>query len=245
MKENKYDDPRFFVQYSKMPRSVDGLKGAGEWHAFRRMLPDFQGKRVLDLGCGYGWHCFYAIEEGANEVTGVDISVRMLEEAKKRNVSDRIRYVCCPVEDFDFPPDAYDVVISSLTLHYLVSFEEICRKVYSTLTPGGSFVFSVEHPVFTAEGSQDWYYNEQGDKLHWPVDRYFAEGSRQTTFLGEAVVKYHKTVTTYVSGLLNAGFQLTGLTEPTPDHTLMQIPGMKDELRRPMMLLLSARKKER
>ena len=54
MKENKYDNNRFFSQYSQMSRSVDGLKGAGEWHVLQKMLPDFTGKRVLDLGCGFG-----------------------------------------------------------------------------------------------------------------------------------------------------------------------------------------------
>lgn len=47
MKENKYDDEKFFHQYSQMSRSMDGLKGAGEWHALQKILPDFQGKRVL------------------------------------------------------------------------------------------------------------------------------------------------------------------------------------------------------
>lgn len=64
MKENKYDDEKFFSQYSRMSRSVDGLKGAGEWHVLKTMLPDFKGKRVLDLGCGFGWHCVYAVEQG-------------------------------------------------------------------------------------------------------------------------------------------------------------------------------------
>ena len=56
MKENKYDDDRFFSQYAQMSRSVEGLKGAGEWHILQKMLPDFTGKRILDLGCGFGWH---------------------------------------------------------------------------------------------------------------------------------------------------------------------------------------------
>lgn len=65
MKENKYDDEIFFDRYSQMSRSVNGLKGAGEWHALRSMFPAFKGKRVLDLGCGFGWHCLYAVEHGA------------------------------------------------------------------------------------------------------------------------------------------------------------------------------------
>ena len=69
MKENKYDDEKFFHQYSQMSRSVDGLKGAGEWHVLQKMLPDFQGKRVLDLGCGFGWHCQYAIEHQTQQLS--------------------------------------------------------------------------------------------------------------------------------------------------------------------------------
>lgn len=243
MKENKYDDSKFFEQYRQMGRSVDGLKGAGEWHMLRKMMPDFQGKRVLDLGCGFGWHCEYAVEQGAASVTGIDLSEKMLEEAKRRNASPQIEYKCLAVEDFDFQPDTFDVVISSLTFHYLESFDDICRRVHQCLSKSGIFVFSVEHPVFTAYGSQDWYYDEKGNILHWPVDRYFSEGKRTACFLGEEVVKYHKTLTTYVNSLILAGFEITALIEAEPDKEMLDIPGMKDELRRPMMLLVSAVKK--
>lgn len=57
MKENKYDDDVFFNKYKEMNRSVQGLEGAGEWSQLKQLLPDFEGKRVLDLGCGYGWLC--------------------------------------------------------------------------------------------------------------------------------------------------------------------------------------------
>ena len=244
MKENKYDDEKFFHQYSQMSRSVDGLKGAGEWHVLQKMLPDFQGKRVLDLGCGFGWHCQYAIEHGAVHALGIDLSHKMLEEATKRNNSPRIEYKCVAIEDFDYTPESYDIVISSLTFHYLESFPDICKKVHRCLTPGGAFVFSVEHPVFTAYGSQDWFYDKQRNILHWPVDRYFSEGKREAIFLGENVTKFHKTLTTYVNGLIQNGFEITGLVEPEPDKTLLDsIPGMRDELRRPMMLIIAAIKK--
>ena len=78
MKENKYDDPLFFQKYSQMDRSQRGLAGAGEWHELKKLLPDFEGKTVLDLGCGYGWHCKYAAGHGAAHVLGVDISQKML-----------------------------------------------------------------------------------------------------------------------------------------------------------------------
>ena len=241
MKENKYDDPHFFALYSHMPRSVDGLRAAGEWHALRKLLPPFQGKRVLDLGCGFGWHCRWAAEQGASEVVGVDLSEKMLAEARRRNSSPVIRYTRTAIEDYPYPPDSFDVVLSSLAFHYVEDFGDICRKVRRTLTDGGDFVFSCEHPVFTAYGSQDWFRDEAGTPLHWPVDRYFTEGRRDAVFLGEPVAKYHKTLTTYVHSLLANGFALTALVEPEPDPRLLsEIPGLADELRRPMMLLISA-----
>ena len=65
MKKSPYDRERFFEKYSQMDRSRLGLAGAGEWESLEPLLPDFAGKRVLDLGCGYGWHCAYALEHGA------------------------------------------------------------------------------------------------------------------------------------------------------------------------------------
>ena len=106
-------------------------------------------------------------------------------------------------------------------------------------------MFSAEHPVFTAFGSQDWYYDENGGILHWPVDRYFEEGKREAVFLGEVMTKYHRTLTAYIRGLLENGFALTGFTEPMPPEGMMGLPGMKDELRRPMMLLISAQSVKR
>ena len=243
MKENKYDDEAFFDRYSGMKRSVEGLSGAGEWHALKRMLPDLEGKRVLDLGCGFGWHCAYAADHGASKVLGIDISGKMIAGARERNAYPAVSYECLAIEDYDYPADSFDVVLSSLAFHYLESFDDIAEKIYRTLSPGGMLVFSVEHPVFTACGSQRWVPDGNGNKLFWPVDNYFAEGKRSADFLGVEVTKYHKTLTTYLGGLLRQGFKITGVEEPQPDPSMLDaVPEMKDELRRPMMLIVSAAK---
>ena len=243
MRENRYDDPGFFERYSKMPRSIEGLQAAGEWPALKQMLPDFTGKRVLDLGCGFGWHCRYAALQGAAQVLGTDISERMLGRARALTREQCIRYQRAAMEELDFAPGEFDVVISSLALHYVEDFARIFRNTYRWLSAGGDFVFSVEHPVFTAYGNQDWYYGESGEKLHWPVDRYFQEGRRDAVFLGEKIVKYHRTLQSYLEGLMRVGFVLRGVVEPEPDAAMLEtVPGMRDELRRPMMLLVSARK---
>jgi|SRR5690554_1666610 len=245
MKENKYDDPQFFKEYKQMARSIGGLQAAGEWPVFQRMIPDLQGKRVLDLGCGFGWHCRYAVEKGAKAVVGVDLSEKMLQEARAKTDSHVIKYVRMAVEDIDYPQDSFDVVISSLVFHYIKSFADICRKLSRCLARGGGFVFSVEHPVFTAQGNQEWYCDNDGKLLHWPVDHYFTEGRREAIFLGKEVTKYHRTLTTYINTLLEHGFEITKLVEPKPASYLMNEPGMKDELRRPMMLLIAASKSNR
>lgn len=244
MKENKYDDPKFFEKYSQMSRSIEGLNAAGEWATLKTLLPDFQGKTLLDLGCGYGWHCIYAAEQGAEKIVGVDLSEKMLETARAKTTDDRITYQRCAMEDIEFEPESFDIVLSSLALHYVENFEIIVKKVHTILKPGGAFLFSAEHPVFTAYGTQDWYYDENGKILHFPVDNYYYEGKRTATFLGEEVVKYHKTLTTYLNSLLENGFEIRRIVEPQPTQEMIEaVEGMKDEMRRPMMLIVSAVKR--
>lgn len=137
MKENKYDNEEFFKKYSEMNRSVNGLKGAGEWSELQKVLPDFEGLRVLDLGCGYGWHCLYAAQNGAKSVLGVDISKRMLKSAMEKNSHERITYRQSAMEDLDFPDGSFDVVISSLAFHYVKDFEPLVGSISRWLVPGG------------------------------------------------------------------------------------------------------------
>lgn len=246
MKQNKYDDKEFFAKYSEMPRSVEGLKSAGEWPAFQALLPDLRDRQVLDLGCGFGWHCRYAREQGARSVIGVDLSEKMLTRAKATTNDPRIEYRQSAIEDVDFSPDQFGIVISSLALHYIEAFDLVCKNVHRWLTADGSFVFSVEHPMFTSREEQDWYRGSNGRLLHWPVDHYQQEGSRKTRWIADDVIKYHRTTATYVNTLVDSGFRVMKLLEPTPSaEILARWPDWKDESRRPMFMLISAVKAER
>ena len=242
MKENPYDNSVFFAKYGEMLRSKKGLNGAGEWREFQKLLPCFAGKRVLDSGCGYGWHCSYAAEHGAVTVLGTDISEKMIRTAIRKNSHPQITYHLAAMEDLDFADASFDVILSSLALHYIEDYESLIQKISTWLVKDGQFVFSVEHPVFTAYGNQDWYYGADGEILHFPVDHYYYEGKRDAVFLGEHVTKYHRTLTTYLQILLQNGFSILDVIEPMPPEDMMDLPGMKDEMRRPMMLLISAQK---
>ena len=138
MKKSPYDRERFFEKYSQMDRSRLGLAGAGEWEPLEPLLPDFAGKRVLDLGCGYGWHCIYAAEHGAAAVTGVDLSEKMLDTAREKTHFPQVEYLHAAIEDVDFSPESFDVVFSSLAIHYLQDFPAFVERVRSWLKPGVS-----------------------------------------------------------------------------------------------------------
>lgn len=241
---NPYDDEQFFKEYAEMSRSKGGLSAAGEWHQLKPLFPSLQGKTVLDLGCGYGWHCSFAADQGAVQVLGLDLSSKMIEKAKKRNAAKQIEYRVCGIEEYTYPENMWDCVVSNLALHYIEQIEKVFQKVYRTLKPDGVFIFNIEHPVFTAGVGQDWIYAEDGRPQYWPIDNYFLPGERSTHFLGCSVTKQHHTLTQILMGLLNSGFELQAVEEARPSEEMMDLPGMKDELRRPMMLLVKARKKE-
>ncbi|GIM33494.1 SAM-dependent methyltransferase [Paraclostridium bifermentans subsp. muricolitidis] len=226
-----------------MPRSKDGLESAGEWPILKKMLPKFNDKNVLDIGCGFGWHCRYASENGAKYVLGIDISKNMINRAKETTYHNNIEYNCIAMEDLDVKGKSFDLIISSLALHYVKDFESICKKAYNILEKNGDFIFSVEHPIFTSNEKQDFEYKDDNEISHWPIDNYLCESIRHTNFLGEDVVKYHRTVETYVNTLIKNGFIINEISE------LLALNDMVDEnsylineLKRPIFLIISASK---
>lgn len=244
MKQNIYDDLTFFENYGKMRRSTEGLNAAGEWYILRNMLPDLKQKTVLDLGCGYGWHCIYAKQQGAEKVIGIDLSKNMIDKAKQNSKGLSIEYKQVAIEDFDMKSEKFDVVISSLAFHYLKDLAAVFKKVHQTLKIGGSFVFTMEHPVFTAKAEQDWFADDSGKPLHWPIDNYYDENMRQTQFLEHKVIKYHRTMETIINTVIHSNFNIKEISEPKPSGDLIKkYPEMKDEIRRPIFIMISATKK--
>lgn len=109
----------------------------------------------------------------------------------------------------EFLKGSFDVGLSSLALHYVSDYDAVVQKVYDLLTGN-------EHPIYTANGLQDWYYNEEGEILHFPVDNDIYEGIRISDFLGEKVIKCHRPLITYLSTLQTYGFKLEQIVEPKP-----------------------------
>jgi SAM-dependent methyltransferase len=242
MSQSIYDDPVFFGRYSRLDRSVEGLAGAPEWPALRALLPDVRGLRVLDLGCGFGWFCSWAREQGAVGVLGLDISEKMLARARATNADSEITYAKADLERVDLPEGSFDLAYSSLALHYVEDLAGLMAKVHRALAPGARLVFSMEHPIYTAPAHPGWSVDADGRKT-WPVDSYSLEGPRTTDWLAEGVVKQHRTVGTVLNLLIGLGFAILHVEEWAPaDGQIAARPELAEERERPMFLLVGARR---
>jgi SAM-dependent methyltransferase len=243
MAQNIYDNPEFFSGYSQLPRQVKGLDGAPEWQAIQALLPEPTGSHVADLGCGFGWASRWFRAQGAASVVGFDLSRNMIERAKADTKESGIAYRIADLETLDLPELAFDLIYSALTFHYVRDFERLIRMIHAALTPAGNLVFTIEHPIFMAAAHPHWTLDEDGRKT-WPVNGYSIEGERHTNWLANGVVKQHRTLATTLNTLICAGFELRRMAEFAPTaEQIAAMPDLAEELERPMMLLVSARKR--
>jgi SAM-dependent methyltransferase len=242
MTQNIYDNDEFFAGYSRLPRSLGGLDDAPEWPALQALLPDLRRRKVLDLGCGFGWFCRWVRENGAAHVLGIDVSEKMLARARATTPDTEIAYTRADMERLELPAASFDLVYSSLALHYIANLDGLFTQVHRSLVPGGSLVFSVEHPIYTAPADPNWFVDAAGRKV-WPVDHYLDEGPRSTDWLAKGVIKQHRTLASYLNLLLRSGFTLSHVEEwgPTEDQ-IAQRPQFADERQRPPFLLVAAKR---
>jgi SAM-dependent methyltransferase len=241
MTQNIYDADEFFENYAQLRRSQEGLARAQEWPAIRAMLPQLNGARVVDLGCGYGWFCRFARENGAARVVGIDVSEKMLERARETTSDSAIEYRRADLETIELEGFEYDLVYSSLAFHYVTSFSRLIEQISLALIPRGHLVFSMEHPIITAPMRQGWI-RADGEK-RWPIDHYAEEGPRETDWLAKGVIKQHRSMATVLNTLIRAGFSLNRVEEWAPtDEQVASWPDLAEERIRPQFLLVAARK---
>jgi ubiquinone/menaquinone biosynthesis C-methylase UbiE len=245
--QNVYDDPEFFAGYSQMERFGPGWHKALEQPIFLSLLPPVTGKRVLDLGCGAGQLSYHLARQGAADVVAIDISETMIALARRQRSHARITYRNEAIERLTLEPNRFDLVVSSLALHYVAEYRGLIRDIGQRwLAPGGTLVYSTEHPIYTARlPGGGWVLDEHGQRLGWQIDHYFREGPRLETWFVEGVRKYHRTVSTLLGGLLEAGLNIEAVIEPCPtEDRLRARPQERDEPRRPMFFLVRASRPE-
>jgi SAM-dependent methyltransferase len=234
-----YDDAAVFARYQQHRARSDSPNETMEAPVIWGMLGDVTGRAILDLGCGAAAFGRDLLTRGAVRYVGIEGSARMAALAEQTLAGTDGHVVQQTLEDWVYPPDAFDVVTARLVFHYIDDLPTLLRRIASTLRPGGQLIFSVEHPVITS-CDRGWV---SGLRQDWIVDDYFESGLRVTTWMGGTVRKYHRTVSQYVASVLEAGFMLEALSEGAPQAEHLHDPATLARRKRiPLFLILAGRK---
>ena len=175
--------------------------------AMLEQLPDVEGLRILDAGCGSGWYAEQLLGRGAI-VTGIDASASMLDYAAKRlaknPASSRLRLQVADLGDrLPFGDNVFDGVVSPLVLHYLEDFRPSLREMHRVLVPGGWLQFSTHHPAADARlfKTQNYFAVEHVVD-HWD-------------WVGR-VEFFRRSLTEVVNSTIESGFVIDRIIEPIP-----------------------------
>jgi len=244
MSQPLFDDDTFFSEYKKLRTRSDSFNTLLEQPAFFKMLPPMAGKRVMDLGCGFGEACREYERLGAETVTGLDVAEKMLAEARRLTASSKIQYLAMDLNKLTGLNGPFDLITSSLAIHYIFDFSKLIEAVWNRLAEGGYFVFSQEHPLTTAPMAGPGYCRDpDGRILHYKLADYGREGSRRIHWFIDKVEKEHRTFSTIINVLTQAGFLIDQVSEPLPSGRAVKInPELAKEFHKPSFLLIRAYK---
>lgn len=221
VKRSIYDDTIFFTSYLKAQDET----AAGDMNAFAiqeqyALLPKMEGLSVLDMGCGTGDFLRYAARKGAGKLVGLDSSERMIREALKRSEGYGINYICGDIETAS-ETGAFDLCFSSLAFHYVSDISALFNRINRLLRQDGILIFSVEHPVASAQLAR-WHADEKENDV-WGVEGYLNEGERKSSWFGQEAIKFHRPFSSWFNALHTSGFRLTNVSEPHPSQNTLDI----------------------
>lgn len=199
------------------------------------LLPEIEGKKILDAGCGPGIYSELLVKNGAS-ITAIDASPKMVELAKRRlgaTADVRQADLSKPLEFLE--SESFDVVLSPLVLDYVENWRAAFGEFYRVLRTGGHFVFSVQHPFF--------------EYIYFKAENYFKTERVSCRWRGFAGVEvempsYRRPLGELLNPLLETGFRVERIVEPLPtDEFKAADPKHYEELSRfPAFICIRARK---
>jgi SAM-dependent methyltransferase len=209
MTRNTYDE--FASQYADMMAAQEqgGVSPDSNISRFLDVVGDVSGLAVLDAGCGEGYLSRILAQRGAN-VTGVDISPRLVEMARAKDPDGAITY---QVADLSQPllayPAHFDLIASYFVLNDVYDYQGFLTTLSAALKPGGRLVIFMNNPYSLAlRGHITDYFSASGQRFPY----------RGLTEEGVEVYFWHRTMEEYLSASCAAGFQLERLVDvPTPE----------------------------
>jgi len=224
-----YDDETFFENFRKSRDNAVNFNDCIETPILFSMLPDLRGKSILDIGCGMGQHAKQFSDMGAKSVLATDISEKMLKYAREHNSADNITYQRMAMEDIEAVDQQFDLITSSLVFDYVEDFSGLMRKIHNLMKENAEFVFSMSHPIVTAwDGAYDRYTRtETGERLYANLRNYCMEGFRKVDWVVNGYECYHRTVSSLINALIEAGFMIRECQEAhLSDEMRKQYPAL-------------------
>ncbi|MEV8507802.1 class I SAM-dependent methyltransferase [Actinoplanes sp. NPDC051475] len=194
-----------------------------------RLLGDVRGKRVLELGCGAASAARWLDGQGA-EVVAMDLSGGMLRHAQQASDRSGVRVPLVQADALALPfaTSTFDVVCTAFgAVPFVADSEAVMREVARVLRPGGSWVFSITHPM-------RWIFlDDPGEDGLLAVHPYFDRRPyvEQDDTGNPTYVEQHRTLGDRIRELVAAGFVLTDLIEPEWPEGHDQIWGQWSPLR--------------
>ncbi len=196
------------------------------WQQIMKHCPDWQGRRVLDIGAGSGWALDEAKKLGASTTIGIEPSAQNVRLSKR--LFPRIQMVQGTFEDYR-TIQRFDRIISIMSLPHIRNLEEAFARVRLLLAePAGEFVAIVPDYDYYKRARHDYQVEiEELDSLT------YVTSIRRS--LGELVDIVRKEMA-YVLVGEQAGLQLT-VAEPMPpsNQLITQIPKYRDLANTPIM----------
>jgi len=170
-------------------------------------------KSALDVGCGEGRFCRMLTRHGV-DVVGVDPTAALIATARARAKSGV--YLEASAERLPFGDATFDLVVSYLSLIDIADIQLAITEMARVVKPQGALLVANLTSFNTACGEQGWIKDEEGRRLHYPIDHYLEERAMWIAYRGIRIVNHHRPMSTYLRTLLAAGLVLTYFDEPAP-----------------------------
>jgi SAM-dependent methyltransferase len=170
-----------------------------------RLAGDVAGLEILDAGCGSG-PLMEALRGKDAVVSGFDLSPAMVELARQRLGEDADVRVADLGAPLPYPDDTFDLVVASLSLHYVKDWNSALAELRRVLKPGGRLIVSIIHPTVYAivYPEADYFALTQ-----YSEDYDFGEGTVWMTY-------WHRPLQDVINTFITAGFGIKTVTEPPP-----------------------------
>jgi SAM-dependent methyltransferase len=210
---------------------------------FLRMLPDINGLRGLDIGCGEGHNTRLLARRGAR-MEAVDISEAFIRYARDSEAEEPlgIVYQQASAVNLPFRDQSFDFVTGIMSFMDIPETDKVISEAYRVLKPSGFLQFSISHPCFQP-GRWKWILDEKGNRSAMACGDYFSyqDGAIDEWMFGTLpddlkgmypdfrIPRFDRTLSFWVNLLIDTGFTIEHIEEPyADDDAIRQHPKLAD-----------------